>query len=102
MLYQLSYVHQQNYSNQFSEAMARLAGFEPATTSLEGWCSIQLSYGRKFDCIRSTHSWWAAQRASRYAVTAALEVRSGHPSPTLAGYPARPGSHSRLLGRPLS
>src|SRR5579885_2757424 len=26
--------------------MARPAGIEPATTSLEGWCSIQLSYGR--------------------------------------------------------
>src|SRR3989344_3053025 len=27
--------------------LARPAGVEPATTSLEGWCSIQLSYGRK-------------------------------------------------------
>jgi hypothetical protein len=26
--------------------LARPAGFEPATTSLEGRCSIQLSYGR--------------------------------------------------------
>ena len=26
--------------------MARPAGFEPATSSLEGSCSIQLSYGR--------------------------------------------------------
>jgi hypothetical protein len=26
--------------------MARPAGFEPATPSLEGSCSIQLSYGR--------------------------------------------------------
>jgi hypothetical protein len=26
--------------------MARPAGFEPATTRLEGGCSIQLSYGR--------------------------------------------------------
>ena len=26
--------------------LARPAGIEPATTSLEGWCSIQLSYGR--------------------------------------------------------
>ncbi len=25
--------------------MATPAGLEPATTSLEGWCSIQLSYG---------------------------------------------------------
>ncbi len=28
------------------KAMARPAGFEPATTRLEGGCSIQLSYGR--------------------------------------------------------
>jgi hypothetical protein len=28
------------------EEMARPAGFEPATTCLEGTCSIQLSYGR--------------------------------------------------------
>ena len=27
--------------------MARPAGIEPATPSLEGWCSIRLSYGRK-------------------------------------------------------
>lgn len=27
--------------------MVRPAGFEPATTRLEGGCSIQLSYGRK-------------------------------------------------------
>jgi hypothetical protein len=27
--------------------LARPAGVEPATTSLEGWCSIQLSYGRQ-------------------------------------------------------
>ena len=27
--------------------MVRLAGFEPATTRLEGGCSIQLSYRRK-------------------------------------------------------
>jgi hypothetical protein len=26
--------------------MVRPAGFEPATTRLEGGCSIQLSYGR--------------------------------------------------------
>lgn len=26
--------------------LVRPAGFEPATTSLEGWGSVQLSYGR--------------------------------------------------------
>jgi hypothetical protein len=46
-LYQLSYVHQQNVLFLSSEAMARLAGFEPATPSLEGWCSIRMSYRRR-------------------------------------------------------
>ena len=35
-LYRLSYIHH----------MVRLAGFEPATSALEGHCSIQLSYKR--------------------------------------------------------
>ncbi|SJM89104.1 hypothetical protein CRENPOLYSF1_100015 [Crenothrix polyspora] len=42
-LYQLSYAH---HKTLFQE-MARLAGLEPATPSLEGWCSIRLSYKRK-------------------------------------------------------
>ena len=29
-----------------TKEMARPAGFEPATTRLEGGCSIRLSYGR--------------------------------------------------------
>src|SRR3546814_8207924 len=33
--------------------MARPAGFEPATTRLEGGCSIQLSYGRAARLVRS-------------------------------------------------
>ena len=43
-LYQLSYDH---HSEKESLKMARLAGLEPATPSLEGWCSIRLSYKRK-------------------------------------------------------
>lgn len=29
------------------------AGFEPATISLEGWCSIQLSYGTDVQQLRA-------------------------------------------------
>jgi hypothetical protein len=40
-LYQLSYSHRRR-----TRGLVRPAGFEPATTRLEGGCSIQLSYGR--------------------------------------------------------
>ena len=33
-------------SGKLLKNLVRPAGIEPATTSLEGWCSIQLSYGR--------------------------------------------------------
>ncbi len=36
--------------------MARPAGFEPATTRLEGGCSIQLSYGRVRKAAGSANS----------------------------------------------
>ncbi len=35
-----------NHVPPWTAYMARPAGVEPATTSLEGWCSIHLSYGR--------------------------------------------------------
>lgn len=35
-----------NSSPALKESVVRPAGVEPATTSLEGWGSIQLSYGR--------------------------------------------------------
>ena len=38
--------------------MAHPAGFEPATDGLEGRCSIQLSYGRKFSIIRNGRRDW--------------------------------------------
>ena len=36
------------YPDKYKETLRKLAtpaGFEPATPSLEGWCSIRLSYG---------------------------------------------------------
>ena len=49
-LYQLSYTHHRiNYYPHY--LMARLAGLEPATSGLEGRCSIQLSYRRLVHCM---------------------------------------------------
>ncbi len=57
MLYRLSYAHHySSYTTTTSQthtmcAVARPAGFEPATTRLEGGCSIQLSYGRRMHIV---------------------------------------------------
>ena len=59
VLYQLSYAHHIalrilhiTYYTYKLRLMARPAGFEPATTRLEGGCSIQLSYGRAEACLK--------------------------------------------------
>ena len=43
--------------------MARLAGLEPATPSLEGWCSIRLSYKRKWSGWRDSNPRHPAPKA---------------------------------------
>ena len=43
--------------------MARLGGFEPPTNSLEGYCSIQLSYGAVASGSR-TAQWVQGMRRS--------------------------------------
>ena len=45
-LYQLSYAHHRYQQLYNQKLMARPTGIEPVTPSLEGWCSIRLSYGR--------------------------------------------------------
>lgn len=55
-----------------NQTMARPAGFEPAARSLEGCCSIHLSYGRMTTKIRN------ACRGRRYSCF--MQQFSGHPS----------------------
>ena len=45
--------------------LARLEGFEPPTHSLEGCCSIQLSYSLFIQCLNCTAKIWILQYLSR-------------------------------------
>src|SRR5690606_36155324 len=47
----LQQLHYHNVAESYHVRLARPAGFEPATTRLEGGCSIQLSYGRHMHII---------------------------------------------------
>ena len=56
------------------------AGFEPATISLEGWCSIQLSYGtvvQQFACS-------VCRKCARLASIRSLTAISFHSTPARA------------------
>src|SRR6185312_2774371 len=52
------------------QELARPAGFEPATSSLEGSCSIQLSYGRVRE--RSNQKWPQAGQKNQYSLASAF------------------------------
>ena len=67
MLYQLSYAHHISHLYQ-NRQMAHPAGLEPATTRLEGGCSIQLSYGRLSICIIDADPSLGCSRTNRFAV----------------------------------
>jgi hypothetical protein len=56
--------------------MATPAGFEPATTSLEGRCSIQLSYGVLASGVALSH------RQGRAAISSAAEGSAARQSRT--------------------
>src|SRR3546814_8796222 len=64
--------------------MVRPAGFEPATTRLEGGCSIQLSYGRAAPPVRPARIAWfarAAKRVKQHAMTEPASAAFRAPAP---------------------
>ena len=58
-------------------AMARPAGFEPATHGLEGRCSIRLSYGRMFILTSRREINWSEMR----------DLNPRHPAPKAGALP---------------
>lgn|SRR5690606_3065247 len=87
-LYQLSYVRHYN-RRQFprkqapARELARPAGLEPATTGLEGRCSIRLSYGRPAACHASPAAKPQAPRPS-FARSFGVDIHSAADPPPQA------------------
>jgi hypothetical protein len=90
-LYQLSYSHHQENSEPYLNSLKFLVtdkienfvacptGIEPVTPSLEGWCSIRLSYGHFSIRVRLPEKTWSGWR----------DLNSRHPGPkpgALPGY----------------
>ena len=77
-LYQLSYVHH-------SRTVACPTGLEPVTPSLEGWCSIRMSYGHQNlevrDCClqrRKPDRLWTATAVECYLPGCARSTSGSH------------------------
>ena len=78
---QLSYAHHKNIKRvgqntlaapAFHITLARPTGIEPVTASLEGWCSIRLSYGRLFIQFRT----WTFVTPVRSRIPASSSARA--------------------------
>src|SRR4030067_1219826 len=88
---ELSYAHQKKIQRAgqstlaapaFLITLARPTGIEPVTPSLEGWCSIRLSYGRLFIQLntldtRPGQSPGHTSQPYRSRITACASARAG-------------------------
>ena len=70
-LYQLSYSHHRDLN------LACPTGIEPVTPSLEGWCSIRLSYGQIVGQSKLLGRNWSGWR----------DLNSRHPAPKAGALP---------------
>src|SRR4030067_2681932 len=70
--------------------LARPTGIEPVTPSLEGWCSIRLSYGRKRTGTRGSRGEGKNARLQPlYLGPRPFELGRGRPSPDQLYTPSR-------------
>ena len=96
MLYQLSYVGAISYSFCPYFYLERETGFEPATPSLEGWRSSQLSYTRI-----SLKKWWGGEdsnlRRLRRQIYSLLPLAAREPLQLYYSSGAGDGTRTRNL-----
>ena len=78
MLYRLSYV---GLCFQYARSVERETGFEPATPSLEGSCSSQLSYSRLLALVHHRRQLGSPRSVRRYLLVHSKGAFRTRPSP---------------------